>query len=204
MARIGGRNLWIAVPAGLLCAGIVGALVYLAVPMVPSVVTWTGDTLRDATTRAAEVTAEPSPAEVAASGDLDCRALYPDRLWSEMVWRGDVLLSQDFATPVTATPGLVDAVSPSVRVACAWRTESGPSIVSTLAAVDPAAGEAAAQLLRANSFTCAEGFGGISCTRERGSVIESHVFSGGLWLSSVETRWHPEEYATRLAAYVWG
>ncbi|GAA3633556.1 hypothetical protein GCM10022200_15880 [Microbacterium awajiense] len=203
MARIGGRNLWIAVPAGLLCAGIVGALVYLAVPMVPSVVAWTGDTLRDATTRAAEVTAEPSPAQIAASEDLDCRALYPDRLWSEMVWRGDVLLTQDYAPPVTATPGLVEAASPTVRVACAWRTESGESVVSTLAVVDPAAGEAAAQMLGANSFACAEGFGGLSCSRERGSVVESHVFSGGLWLSSVETRWHPEDYATRLAAHVW-
>jgi len=25
----------------------------------------------------------------------------------------------------------------------------------------------------------------------------------GLWLASIETSWHPEEYGVRLAAFVW-
>ena len=49
MARVGGRNSWIAVPVGLGCAAIVGALVWLSLPMVPVTVAWAGDMLRNAT-----------------------------------------------------------------------------------------------------------------------------------------------------------
>ena len=49
MARIGGRNLWLAWPVGLVCAGVVGALAWLAAPALPATVGFVGDTLRSAT-----------------------------------------------------------------------------------------------------------------------------------------------------------
>ena len=36
-----------------------------------------------------------------------------------------------------------------------------------------------------------------------GDVIEEHTVRDGLWLSSIETNWHPEDYGIRLDAYVW-
>ena len=51
MARTGGRNAWIAWPAGLLCAAVVVSLAWLAQPMVPVSVAWVGDMLRAATHR---------------------------------------------------------------------------------------------------------------------------------------------------------
>ena len=51
MARVAGRNSWIAVPAGLVCAAVVGTLVWLSLPMVPVTVAWAGDMLRNASTR---------------------------------------------------------------------------------------------------------------------------------------------------------
>ena len=74
MARIGGRSLWLAWPVGLLCAGIVGALVWVALPAVPGTVNWIGDTLRAATS--APVAAAPSPVETAAL-DRRCRSGLP-------------------------------------------------------------------------------------------------------------------------------
>ena len=59
MARIGGRNLWLAWPAGLLCAGVVGALVWLAVPAIPGTVLFVGDTLRAATSAPEAAAARP-------------------------------------------------------------------------------------------------------------------------------------------------
>lgn len=40
MARIAGRNTGIAVLAGLVCIGVVGGLVYLAVPLAPATLEW--------------------------------------------------------------------------------------------------------------------------------------------------------------------
>jgi hypothetical protein len=37
-----------------------------------------------------------------------------------------------------------------------------------------------------------------------GVVLEEHTIRGGLWLSSVESAWHPDVYGERLAAHVWG
>jgi hypothetical protein len=35
-------------------------------------------------------------------------------------------------------------------------------------------------------------------------VREEHTLRDGLWLVSVETDWHPEEYGPRLDRTVWG
>ena len=42
------------------------------------------------------------------------------------------------------------------------------------------------------------------CIRTTGKVVEEHTIRDGLWLSSVETVWHPDVYGARLAAHVWG
>ena len=158
MARIGGRSLWLAWPVGVLCAGVVGALVWLALPAVPGTVNWIGDTLRAATS--APVAAAPSPVETAAldpDADLDCRTLYPDRLWAELTWGSDVLLDQDRTPPATSITALVDALQPVVRVTCSWRSADG-QIVTTLSRVAADASTIADAALRGQGFDC-ETFG---------------------------------------------
>ncbi|MGO1508836.1 MAG: hypothetical protein ACTHZW_12405 [Microbacteriaceae bacterium] len=46
MARADGRNLALSWIAGLICTGVVAALVWLALPMGPVMVQYVGDTLR--------------------------------------------------------------------------------------------------------------------------------------------------------------
>ena len=204
MARIGGRSLWLAWPVGVLCAGVVGALVWVALPAVPGTVNWIGDTLRAATS--APVAAAPSPVRTAAldpDADLDCRTLYPDRLWAELVWGSDVLLDQDRTPPATWITALVDALQPAVRVTCSWRSADG-QIVTTLSRVAADASTIAEAALRGQGFDC-ETFGtGVACRRQQGDVVEEQAVRNGLWLASVETSWLPEDYGTQLAARVWG
>jgi len=204
MARIGGRSLWLAWPVGVLCAGIVGALVWVALPAVPGTVNWIGDTLRAATS--APVAAAPSPVETAAldpATDLDCRTLYPDRLWAGLVWGRDVLLAQNLAPPTTGITGLVDALQPVVRVTCSWRSADG-QIVTTLSRVGTDASTIAEAALLGQGFDC-ETFGtGVTCRRQRGDIVEEQAVRDGLWLASIETSWLPEDYGTQLSARVWG
>lgn len=205
MARIGGRSMWLAVPVGVLCAAVVGALLWLAVPMLPVAVGWVGDTLRASSERAEAAADEPSPAELVASGTtVDCRDLYPDALWSELIWRGDVLLGQGSARPAISTPEVADALGATMRVTCSWRFAAGQSIVSGLASVSPDAAPAAEAALAASGFDCTTAGTAISCGRTADGVTESHVLDGGLWLSTIVDGWAPEAYGTRLAAHVWG
>lgn len=46
MARVGGRNLAVSWLVGILCAAVVGALVWLAIPIVPALASLVGDGLR--------------------------------------------------------------------------------------------------------------------------------------------------------------
>ncbi len=48
MARVGGRNLAISWIAGLLCAGVILALLWFAIPIVPAMAEFVGQSLRDA------------------------------------------------------------------------------------------------------------------------------------------------------------
>lgn len=204
MARIGGRNNWLAVPAAMLCAGVVGVLVFLALPMFPVAVTWAGDTLRRASAGQPIAPAPPTPAEAAVDGMIDCRDLYPDALWSELTWTGGVQLAQTTAPPATSVASLTVALAPTPRVTCTWRVAHGRAIVTTLSLVAADAADIADPILRRRGFTCTTGDGTLRCQRVRGDVIEEHTVQGDLWLSSVETRWHPEGYGARVAAHVWG
>jgi len=204
MARIGGRSSWIAWPVGLLCAAVVAVLAWLAQPMVPVSIAWMGDLLRASTSVPVAAPAPESVATLAiAPGDIDCRTLYPDGLWAELIWTPQVLLSQDMALPATAVTALTDALSPSVRTTCHWRTDDGGTISSTLAGVADDAGPIADASLRGQGFACTTDAGAVVCVRTAGDVVE-HTIRDGLWLSSMETAWHPEQYGTRLAAHVWG
>lgn len=46
MARVGGRNLGISWVAGVICVGIIGALLWLSMPMLPVLAQFAGDALR--------------------------------------------------------------------------------------------------------------------------------------------------------------
>lgn len=48
MARVDGRNLGISWVAGVICAGIIGVLVWLSLPMLPFLAEFAGDALRSA------------------------------------------------------------------------------------------------------------------------------------------------------------
>ena len=205
MTRISGRNSWIAWPAGLLCAAVVAALAWLAQPMLPVSVAWVGDMLRAITTP--PVTASPSESVATLAtqpGDIDCRALYPDSLWAELTWTPNVLLSQGDSVPATAVTALNDALAPSVRITCSWRSDGGRTISSTLAQVAGDAGAIADASLRGQGFACVTDAEVVVCARTSGAVLEEHTFRGGLWLASVQAAWHPEAYGARLAAHVWG
>ncbi|MDW4573849.1 hypothetical protein R8Z57_13795 [Microbacterium sp. M3] len=204
MARIGGRNSWIAVPAGLVCAGVVGALVWLALPMVPVTVAWVGDTLRSATAPQPGVTAAPTPAQAAVEGaPVDCRTIYPDDLWNELTWQPGSLLNQSAAPPATSATSFRDAAAPDVIVTCTWLSDAG-GIVSTLSKVAGDASSIAEAALSGEGFACAAADGGLVCTRTVGAVREDHTFREGLWLASVETDWQPEDFGPRLDRGVWG
>lgn len=202
MARIGGRSTWIAVPAGLACAGVVGALVWLALPMGPAVVQWTGDTLRSATEQL-RATDQAGSGAAPVIGAADCRELYPDALWAELTLRADARLSQDASPPATAATSVVDAIAPAVRMTCAWRSDAG-EISTTLATIDEADAGLVESALLAQGFACAEAADVVSCARTQGLVREEHAIAGEVWLSSVESGWQPEGYGEQLIAHVWG
>ncbi|GLK24839.1 hypothetical protein [Microbacterium thalassium] len=204
MARTGGRNMWIAVPATTVSLAVVAALVWLALPMVPVAWDWVGQTLRDATLRAQE-TGDEEP--VAGSLDLDaldCRDLYPENLWAELTWTADVSLAQDHSPPPTAAAGLAEEVSADVAVTCTWTRGAGGSIVTTLAEVDGDAETVVQDALRAEGFSCNVREGVLDCARLTGRVREEHTLSGRLWLVSLESGWQPAGYGDRLDAWLFG
>lgn len=205
MARVGGRNTWIAVPAGLACVAVTASLVWLSLPMIPVTVAWAGEMLRNATTPQVEPSPGDTPARRAVAGEsLDCRALYSDALWNELTWTGRSILDQSFDPPATAVTSLTEVVAPDVILTCAWTNSDGGMVVSTLAVVAADAPGLAEAALRGQGFSCAVGDTGLRCTGTQGDTVESHVFSEGLWLSSTERTWHPDDYAARLEQQVFG
>lgn len=205
MARVSGRNSLIAVPAGLICAAIVAALVWLSLPMVPVTVAWAGDMLRNATSPLPAPSAGDTAARHALAGEaVDCRTLYSASLWNEMSWQGRTLLEQSFDPPPTEVAALSEVLEPQVRVTCAWTDREGRVVASTLSAVAPEAAGLGESALRGQGFACAAADDAVRCARTQSGVIESHVFRDGLWLSSVERSWHPDDYGARLERSVFG
>jgi hypothetical protein len=205
MARVGGRNSIIAVPAGLICAAIVGALVWMSLPMVPVTVAWAGDMLRNATAPQPAPSAGDTAARRALAGEaLDCRALYSASLWNEMTWQGRTILAQAFDAPPTEVASLTDVLAPQVRVSCVWTDQEGRVVASTLAGIAPDTAGLGEAALRGQGFTCTADGGVVRCTRTQAEAVETHVLRDGLWLASLERSWHPDEYGSRLEKSVFG
>lgn len=205
MARVGGRNRWFAVPAGLLCIAIVATLVWLSLPMVPVTVAWAGDALRRATAPHVATPPPDTPAMKAlAGGAVDCRDIYSDGLWGELTWHGRTLLDQSADAPATAVTSLTEVLAPEVVRTCRWTGRDDGEIRTTIAVVGPDAASLADAALRGQGFSCATDDGNLRCTSTQGGTTESHVVRDGLWLSVVERSWHPDDYVTRVEARVWG
>ena len=200
MAKVGGRSAWIAWPAALLCVAVIGALLWLATPGVPAAVSFIGDTLRAATS---PPSADGDEAQAAADAQpaTDCRSLYPDPLWAELVWTPQVLLSQSASAPATSTT-LAQALAPSVTFTCTWKTDDGRSISSTVAQVADGSAAVAQAALTSEGFSCALQGERVHCERAAGDVTEVHDLRGTGWLSSVLASWSPVDYAVLTASRV--
>lgn len=197
MARIGGRSLWLAWPAGLLSAAAVAALFVLAAPGVPALVTFVGDTLRAATSSSPAAAPETvGPAE-------DCRHLYSQPLWSSLVWSPEALLSQR-RTPALSTPEAVAAASPTVVVTCHWRGESGRFVETTVSTVTPEAATAVPAVLTAQGFDCETVEAATHCERQVGDLVEVHDLRADRWVSSTLSGWMPTDYAVIVASHAFG
>jgi hypothetical protein len=199
MARGDGRVAWIAVPAMLACAGVVGALLWLAAPGIPGAVDFIGSTLRGATSAPSADGEDAAGDGAAAEPVTDCRGLYPDRLWADLTWTPDVLLSPSTDAPATAT-SLVTALAPQVRITCTWNVADGRSIRSTVADVGDGAAAIAQAALTAEGFACGLEGERLHCERTTGETTEIHDVQGAVWLSSVLTGWLPDDYGAQTAS----
>ncbi|MBD7958258.1 hypothetical protein H9651_11455 [Microbacterium sp. Sa4CUA7] len=195
MSRISERSTWLSWAVGIVSVGVVAGLIWLALPGLPAVVGLAGDTLRGPQTTQADAAETGTPAE--------CRRLYTDALWAGLSWTPGSQLAQDDSTPPTSATVLVDSLAPEVRFTCTWTSESG-TIVTTLADVGSDAGAIAQAALPELGFGCGlVADTRVRCTRSAEEVLETLEFADGLWLSTVETTWHPERYASRVAEAVW-
>lgn len=201
MARIGGRNSFVAWVAGLGCAAVLALLAALAVPAVPAAITLIGDTLRNAQTVPA--IAQPAAAATADTTTPECRALYTDALWSELTQRagGDPVQSTD--APETSASSLLAALAPSVRVTCVFTGTNAGRIVTTVSEVATDAASLARATLVAAGFSCASSDGGVDCTRTADGVVEEDVVRDGIWVTTVFDGWQPERYTARMAQQLW-
>lgn len=182
-------------PAALVCVGVIVALLWLALPGIPGAVDFVGSTLRGAT--AASAADEAVADDAAAEPVTDCRSLYPDRLWAELTWTPDVLLSPSTDAPSST---LTAALAPRVRITCTWRVGDGRSIRSTVADVDEGAVAVAQAALTAEGFACTTEGERLHCERTSGDVVELHDLQGTVWLSSVLTAWEPDDYGAQTAS----
>lgn len=199
MARIGGRSLWLAWPAGLFCMAAVLGLGLLAAPGVPGAVAFVGDTLRAATgTRAAVETEPATPA-------TECRSLYSQPMWSSLVWSPEALLSQRRTGPLS-TPEAVAAASPTAVVTCHWRGVDGRFLETTVSTVTAEGAAAVTATLAAQGFACdavpdATQTAVTHCVRVTGDVDEVHDLRGDRWVSSTLSGWSPVGYAEDVASH---
>lgn len=192
MARVGGRNAAFAWIVGIACAATVAALAFLALPLLPAVTGWVDRTFGSG-----------APAEATdADGATECADLYPEPLWASLRLAAGSGPAASAEAPVTTATDFVAALAPAVQITCAWSSEAG-TISTTLAAVAPDAGALAVSALPGAGFACADASGRVRCTRADGESIETIELGEGRWLSTTETGWHPEAYASRAADRVW-
>ncbi|WP_431801787.1 hypothetical protein [Microbacterium sp. bgisy203] len=200
MARVGGRNAFIAWVVGLGCLATVGVLAYLALPMLPASIAWLGTAGRDDATTAPAASGEGKDA---GGPPTECSQLYDDALWATLRTADGSNLTPSTDPPVTTATALVTALQPQVTLTCTWHADAG-TVSTTFASVPPDAGAIAAAALPGAGFGCETTETRTTCTRSDGDLIETIEAGGGLWLSTSESGWHPSEYVDRTGKRVWG
>lgn len=198
MARIDGRSVWVAIPVGVFCLAAVGALGWLALPMVPAAFGWVGSAV-DGSLAAPIRSAAPA----ASGAPTTCRGLYNDALWATLSLAPQAVLTPGATPPVTTATTLATALAPRVRVTCTWHGQGGASISTTVADVATDAGAIAAASLPGEGFGCTDQGTRVRCEKTAGDVVETIELGGGRWLSSTLTAWQPAQYSERVAAAVW-
>lgn len=199
MARVGGRNALIAWVVGIGCAATLGALAFLALPLLPASLTWVEDTARGP----ADGQVSEAPVEGEQGGTpTECDQLYGEALWASLRFSDGAILTPSTDAPTTTATALVDALQPQVQLTCSWNADAG-TVTTTLATVATDAGAIAASALPGSGFACEAREERIRCTRIDGDLIETIESGGGLWVSTSESGWHPEGYTDRVAAQVW-
>ena len=194
---------------GIVCAGVVAALGFLAQPLLPHTGSWIAAGLGSLTgTDAATAPDDPDTAREATPdapvGATDrCRDLYADALWTTLRMAGGAELTASTDAPALSAPELVDALAPQPTVTCAWASDRG-SIATTVATVPPDAAAIAEASLSGSGFACESHRDRMRCTRSDGALTETVEIGGGVWLSSVQEGWHPAGYSERTAERVWG
>lgn len=195
MARIGGRNLGFAWFIGILSLGAVALLVFLAAPMLPSVLSWAGGII---------FVAEPTPTPTPPTADelKKCEDLAGESLSDKLAAEHGFSVIPSRDAPVTSATAFVAALKPTVSITCTWHSDEG-TLSATRASVGTDAGSIAQSGLPARGFTCEQVSGRVVCTRASHGDIETISAGGGTWLSTSEKGWHPEQFADQLAATVW-
>jgi hypothetical protein len=202
VARIGGRNSALAWVVGLGCVAVVGGLLVLAIPAVPTGIQMMGDTLRAGTS--APEAAGPGALTAPVTTTPECRALYTEALWSELTQRAGGDPVQDATPPVSSAPSLVSALAPEVRVTCAFTGTNTGHIVTTVSGVSKGAAAVARATLETNGFACTDfGGSGVRCERTTADGIEEHAVRDGVWVSTLFTGWRPDRYLDRIALQLW-
>lgn len=201
MARIGGRNSFMAWVVGLGCAAVVVVLLALAIPAIPTGIQMVGDTLRAATSAPAAVDETVAPAPPTTTPL--CREIYTDALWGELTQRvgGDPV--QDAAAPLVSAASLSTALAPQVRATCTFTAINTGSIVTTVSDVATGSTDVAEAALETAGYSCA-GYGdGIRCSLRTTEGSEEQVVRGGVWLATTFRGWVPDHYTERIAQQLW-
>ncbi|OAZ43970.1 hypothetical protein A9Z40_13310 [Microbacterium arborescens] len=184
MARIGGRNVVFAWIVGVICAAVIGALAVLTVPLLTTGMGLLGES-------------GGAGGAAAADGPQECRDLYPEALWVTLQYSAGAQLEQTSDAPVSTAVALVEALAPEVRFTCAWTSDAG-SISTTVGSVGTDAGSIAASALPAQGFACDERGVRTLCSRTDGDLVETIEAGEGHWVSTSQSAWHPEQYASRV------
>lgn len=215
MAKIGGRNTAFAWFVGVVSVAVVAGLVWLAAPMTPVVLAWTGDVVDRALNPQPVVTVpdpSPSPTETvqpsvnddAAGAPTTCGDLYSRALWDQLKAATGTSLDESIEYPPSSVAGLPEALGAQVTLGCTWTDGTGTATV-TVADVSASAVETAQNVLPATGFVCTSLEDGVRCDLPAGdaSAAESHVLRGGRWLAVVRTFPGPPFDQASTEARVW-
>ncbi|MDQ1205635.1 hypothetical protein [Microbacterium sp. SORGH_AS_0862] len=201
MARIGGRNSFMAWVVGLGSAAVVAALVVLALPAIPAGIQMVGDTLRSSTS--APVAQGEAAAPQATSSTPLCQGLYTEALWAELTQRAGGVPVQDTSAPRVSATTLVASLAPEVTVSCTFTGINTGSLVTTVAKVDAGAARLARSTLETAGYECGDFGDGVRCRLTTAEGAEDQVIRDGVWLASEFTGWHPDRYTERVALQLW-